>query len=231
MTPLNVEKRRTRTYQLYLKLNKKRYKNYITSDEAWFYLSDAGGKRTVQYIDCHRTAQDADARPTGGHSKKLMVWIASSSHGFFRPIFVDGKAKVNKEYYQERILRPFIKEYREKYGYLNLIYQQDSASSHTAKSTLDMLQEENIPFLPPHEWPSGSPDLSPCDYWLWPELKRRVNMRKVTTLNGLERVIREELEKIPQDMIENALAAWPKRVYKVYLAKGGHIENKRRRSK
>lgn len=227
MTSLNIEKRRMRTHPLYLKLNKNKWRNFITSDEAWFYLNSTGGKRVVQYIDRHQTVQEADVRPTGGQSKKLMVWMAFSSHGFFKPIFVDGKAKVDKLYYQERILKPFIKEYRERFGHLHLTFQQDGASSHTAHSSVKLLEDENIPFLRPSEWPSGSPDLSPCDYWLWPEIKRRVNRRKVRSLAGLKLAIKEEVKKIPHSMIERALAAWPKRVRQVYLARGGYIENRR----
>lgn len=95
---------------------------------------------------------------------------------------------------------------------------------HTASSTIKFLKNSNIPFIGPDEWPSGSPDLSPCDYWLWENLKSQVNKRKVRTLSGLKRAIADEIAKVPREMVINALNSWSKRVYDVYKAKGGYIE-------
>lgn len=38
-----------------------------------------------------------------------MVWVAMSANGMFKPIFVEPKAKINANYYQEKILKPFFK--------------------------------------------------------------------------------------------------------------------------
>lgn len=50
-------------------------------------------------------------------------------------------------------------------------YQQDGAPPHTARATIDYLEEafggrliaKNSKF----EWPPNSPDLNPLDYWFW----------------------------------------------------------------
>ncbi|CAI9536326.1 unnamed protein product [Staurois parvus] len=43
----------------------------------------------------------------------------------------------------------------------------------------------------PHEWPATSPDLTPCDFFLWGLLKEQVYSTKPKTLEELEGRLRE----------------------------------------
>ena len=47
----------------------------------------------------------------------------------------------------------------------------------------------------------NSPDNSPLDYFYWTYLKRRINKRKVRTIGGLKKAIREEVKNTPQSVI------------------------------
>ncbi len=49
------------------------------------------------------------------------------------------------------------------------------------------------------EWPSQSPDLNPIEN-LWRQLKVRVARRQPRNLNDLERICKEEWDKIPPEM-------------------------------
>jgi len=44
------------------------------------------------------------------------------------------------------------------------VFQQDSAPSHHAHQTVELLQRETPKFITPDLWPSNSPDLYPVDY-------------------------------------------------------------------
>ncbi len=52
------------------------------------------------------------------------------------------------------------------------------------------------------EWPSQSPDRNPIEN-LWRELKVRVAKRQPRNLNDLERICKEEWDKIPPEMCVN----------------------------
>jgi hypothetical protein len=45
-------------------------------------------------------------------------------------------------------------------------------------------------------WPACSPDLMPCDFYLWGSLKDKVYKRNLHTLHELEENIWEEISRI-----------------------------------
>ena len=196
----------------------------ITSDEAWFYLSNNQGKTRGQYIKKTFNRSVAETVSHVSHPKGTMVWVAFAADGFFTPIFVNPGAKINASYYCKNVLEPFSKEFHERYRGNDRLFQQDPAPAHTAKLTLKFQKEKNIPFLRPDQWMPSSPDCAPYDYWLCGYLKNRVNSRKINTVKGLQKAIKEEV-KIPIPMIMRALKSWPKRCRKVYYSKEGHIKN------
>nr|XP_042895150.1 uncharacterized protein LOC122268807 [Parasteatoda tepidariorum] len=107
------------------------------------------------------------------------------------------------------------------------VFHQDSAPSHASKVTQKFLTDQQVQFLRPEQWIPNSPDAALCDYFLWGHLKNKLNNRRISTLRGLQRAIREEVKKIPQEIILRALKSWPKRCRQIYYAGGRHIEKHR----
>ncbi|GBL87630.1 hypothetical protein AVEN_165228-1 [Araneus ventricosus] len=94
---------------------------------------------------------------------------------------------------------------------LNVSQQVDSAPSHASRVTQKFLTDQQVQFLRPQQWMPHSPDAAPCGYFLWGHLKNKLNKRRVSTLRSLQKAIREEVKKIPQEIILRALKSWPKR--------------------
>uniref|UniRef100_A0A4W5N700 Tc1-like transposase DDE domain-containing protein n=1 Tax=Hucho hucho TaxID=62062 RepID=A0A4W5N700_9TELE len=65
---------------------------------------------------------------------------------------------------------------------------------HTAKRTQEWLQDKSLNVL---EWPSQIPDLNLIEH-LWRDLKIAVQQRSPSNLKELERICREEWEKLPK---------------------------------
>ena len=58
------------------------------------------------------------------------------------------------------------------------------------------------------EWPARSPDLTPCDFWLWAELRTRLyypGRREFGNLNELENTIRTLMNEIPLDHFRKSM--------------------------
>ncbi len=96
------------------------------------------------------------------------------------------------------------------------VFQHDNDPKHTAKATKEWLKKKHIKVL---EWPSQSPDLNPIEN-LWRELKVRVAKRQPRNLNDLERICKEEWDKIPPEMCANLVANYKKRLTSVIANKG-----------
>ena len=169
LTSSNIMKRRQRSRQLYRRLAHHRYKKFITTDEAWFYLDASSGKRKVCYIK--KTDPDYDRmiiQQNTSRPKGFMVWGCVSSKGKITLRFVVPGTKVNSNYYINKVLKPFLardaphlfpKKHRIKW-----YFHQDSAPSHTSKVTIQFFNEKKINYIKPEEWMPSSPDAAPMDY-------------------------------------------------------------------
>ena len=111
-------------------------------------------------------------------------------------------------------------------GKRSYLFMQDGARAHTAKDTMELLNDQDflIP-LTPEMWPPNSPDLNPVDYCIWAELERRVYRgRIITTLDELRKAIITEWNRFPQAIINASIDSFRKRLEMVVKNRGRHIE-------
>ncbi|GFV98859.1 7SK snRNA methylphosphate capping enzyme [Trichonephila clavipes] len=89
-----------------------------------------------------------------------------------------------------------------------LWFQQDGATCHTARATIDLLKDtfgdRLISRFRPVNWPPKSCDLTPLDYFLWGYVKSLVYADKPQTLDHLEDNIRRVIADIRPQMLEKS---------------------------
>jgi hypothetical protein len=105
-------------------------------------------------------------------------------------------------------------------------FHQDSSPSHTSKQTIQFLNENKINYIKPEESISSSPDAAPMDYSIWGYLKQRLNRTNTKSLGELNKKLLIEWRKMSQTYIDKVLASWPKRVLRIYNARGYHVEHR-----
>lgn len=133
----------------------------IMDDETYFTLkNDKIPNNSFYYATC---SGDAPVKQrTSAHRKfeqKLMMWIAISPKGISKPFFFkSGEAVHQKTYSQciEKCLVPFI---HQKYTNTPYIFWPDLASSHTAKSTLDLFKRHALNVVPKDCNPPNAPQI------------------------------------------------------------------------
>ncbi|GFV88850.1 transposable element Tc3 transposase [Trichonephila clavipes] len=81
-----------------------------------------------------------------------------------------GIVRVNGDRYRAMITNFFIPELNN-HDVQELVFQQDGATCHTARATIDLLKDTFgdglISRFGPVNWPPRSCDLTPPDYFLW----------------------------------------------------------------
>lgn len=85
----------------------------------------------------------------------------------------------------------------------------DNAPAHNANLTLALIGQLGWTRLPQ---PSYSPDLSPCDFWLYSRLKKNLCGVKYPNLDALKEAVLDEIANITALEYRHCLlVSWPKR--------------------
>ena len=72
--------------------------------------------------------------------------------------------------------------------------------------------------------PPYSPDLSPCDVFLFPRLKKMLSGNKYVSRSSLGSTVYQCLQQIPKEDYLSAFRDWVKRLQKCVSVKGEYFE-------
>ncbi|GFS77532.1 transposable element Tcb2 transposase [Trichonephila clavipes] len=133
---------------------------------------------------------------------------------------------VNGDGYRAIITNFFIPELNN-HDVQELWFQQDGATCHTARATIDLLKDTFgdclISRFGPVNWPPRSCDLIPLDYFLWGYVKSLVYADKPQTLDHLEDNIRRVIADIRPQMLEKVIEKWTSRLDYIRSSRGSHM--------
>ncbi|GFR59309.1 transposase [Elysia marginata] len=102
-------------------------------------------------------------------------------------------------YYVQNVLsqvKSAINEQRPKVSTSRSLLRHENAGPHKARATTQSLRELGFQVLP---HPTYSPDLTPCDFWLFPILKDRLVGRKFDRIQDLAKAVNSKLRTIPKE--------------------------------
>ncbi|KAF2362962.1 Homeobox domain-like [Trinorchestia longiramus] len=173
-------------------------------------------------------AYDPSEVPPVMQSKNLasvMVFAAVASYGkVMPPHFIEAGLKINTAEYLKilkDVLMPWI---RRNYDPFKVMLVQDSAPAHGAKKVQDFLKE-NLPLMVPKDiWPSSSPDLNVCDYWLFGVIEEKSNITSHPSVNSLKSAIRRAFRNLDPEDVKRSCSRFRSRISQIIDAKGSHIE-------
>ncbi|GFV30447.1 transposable element Tcb1 transposase [Trichonephila clavipes] len=106
----------------------------------------------------------------------------------------------------------------------DLWFQQDGATCHTARATIDLLKDtfgdRLISRFGPVNWPPRSCDLTMLDYFLWGYVKSLVYADKPQTLDHLKDNIHPVIADIRPQMLEKVIENWTSRLDYIRASRG-----------
>ncbi len=108
-------------------------------------------------------------------------------------------------------------------------FQQDGATAHTAGISISLLKQ----WFPSRlisrrgnvEWPARSPDLAPCDFFLWGYLKEKVYRHRPQSIQDLKKAISLEIRRIPKEITDQVMRSFRERLRQCADIGGCHLND------
>lgn len=201
----------------------RRLDEIVTGDETWVY-----------HYEPHRKAQNKAWVPKGRRSpqiarrcrsqKKVLYTVFFNTKGIVLQKPCKAGETINAKYYRDSVLaevKHFYKKTRPKTGMRGIKILHDNAPAHKSKLVQEYLTQENVETLP---HPAYSPDLAPCDFFLFPRLKKCLAGRSFSNRSALGTAVFQCLSHIPQSDYRGAFLQWIERLKKCVAAKGEYFE-------
>ncbi len=197
----------------------------LWSDETKIELFGLNSKRYVwrKPGTAHHLSNTVPTVKHGGGS--IMLWGCFSAAGTSCPVLsdfnqsswlVEIEGKMNASKYSDILDENLLQSAQDLRLGRRFTFQQDNDPKHTAKITKEWLHNNSVTVL---EWPSQSPDLNPIEH-LWRDLNMAAHQCLPSNLTELERICKEEWQRIPKSRCEKLVASFPKRLMAVLNQKG-----------
>ena len=186
----------------------------VTCDESWTYFYEPETKRQSSHWNHAGSPGPKKARQSKSTHKLLMIPFFDST-GMIYMYWVPTGLTVNKKYYVE-VLREFSKRFLGKRPALfksgQQHFQQDNAPVHNSILVTDYLSKMGIKTIPQ---PPYSPDLAPCDFWLFPKLKEELRGCCYETIEEMKEAVMKVIDMFTQEdfhevvgMVQQVHCSW-----------------------
>ena len=201
----------------------KRFSDVATGDECWISFFTTRDKQSNMVW-----LSDEEPRPQilkeGFRSRKRLFTIFFNSQG---PMCVDvmpQQSTITAQYYTDQVL-PQVLEHQAKFAPTRrrsrLLLHHDNAAPHKARLSVQFLEQQGITLLP---HPPYSPDLAPCDFWLFPKIKGAIAGKQFHRIQDLARTVNSELRGIPTSEYRDCFMKWRRRMERCIEAGGEYFE-------
>ena len=207
----------------YKSCDKKRLSELLTGDETWVYFFEPQRR-----VDNKQWIKKGQPRPTiakrSRSAKKVMYAIFFNSNGPVAQIPTPNGKTVTGKFYRDTVLKQVKKKYQKKRpatGLRGIHLIHDNASAHKSQLVQDFLDKEKVVQLP---HPPYSPDLSPCDFFLFPRLKKMLAGRRYNSKSALGSAVHQCLNSIPVKDYQAAFTDWISRLQKCVSVNGDYFE-------
>jgi len=153
---------------------------------------------------------------------KIDAHLLFDSQGIDHKEFVPPGQTVNQTFYREVLERLRKRVVRVRPGTARTwMLHHDNAPCHTAVSINELLAKQSFPVVPQSPY---LPDLSPCDFRLFPRLKNHLKGRHFGTLHNIQKSVTDELKGIPAEAFQHCYEQWKQCLRHCVAAQGNYFE-------
>lgn len=195
----------------------------ITGDETWVYGYDPETKVQSSVWKSPSSPRPKKARQSRSKTKVLLT-VFFDSDGVVHHEYAPPGQTVNTDYYLRvlRNLRDAVRRKRpEKWSTGNWELHHDNAPAHSAQRVQEFLTKHGIPQV---RQPPYSPDLAPCDFFLFPTLKKTLKGRRFEDLESIRTNATEKLRHFTETDFQSCFRQWKVRWTKCVQSQGEYFE-------
>lgn len=191
-----------------------------TGDETWIHYYEPKRKQQnmVWIAEGEHPPQIAKRERT---RDKVMYAIFFNGNGPIAQIPVPSGSTVTGCLYSQSILPQVQLAYMEKHGSSTLRIHHDNAPAHRSAVVMEYLEENNIQLIP---HPPYSPDLAPCDFWLFSRLKDHLRGNRYESRSQLGSAIYQYMKAIPVEDYRSCFQQWKNRLRRCVEVQGDYFE-------
>lgn len=194
----------------------------VTCDETWVYHYTPESKMASKEWRRKDEACPVKAK-TRLSAGKVLATVFWDYRGVLLIDFLHERRTVNAAYYCQ-LLESSKAAYRNRRRGMpirNVILLHDNARPHTAILTRDKLEKMHWEIL---DHPPYSPDLSPCDFFLFAPMKQSLGGERFENNEDVEEYVRNWLSTRPQTFFEEGMFKLSNRWQKCVEHEGGYVE-------
>ena len=198
----------------------------VTGDETWIYHFQPDSKAKNKVWVSSEGDRPVNARCCKT-SNRMLYAIFFDSKGPVLQIPVPKGSSVTVKFYRESVLTQLVDFYqktRPHPGVHGIKLLHDNASAHKSAMVQEYLKESGHDVL---NHPPYSPDLSPCDFWLFPRLKKMLAGHRFESRCGIGSALYHCLPHIPKEDYQAAFRKWVDQCKMSVEADGAYFEGLR----
>lgn len=198
----------------------------ITCDETWIFQYDPETKCQSMHWKTPESPRMKKARMSKSKLKAMLI-VFFDINGIIMIDWVPEGQTVNQKYYKEVLikLRERVRKKRPdlwKNG--SWILHQDNAPAHNALSVKQFLADKRIPVL---DHPPYSPDLAPCDFYLFPKVKSSLKGTHFQSVEQVKAKTADLLKRLTTDELQHCFEQWKTRMQRCIDRQGEYVEGDR----
>ena len=209
--------------KLYKGADPRRLFEVVTGDETWVLYSTPLSKEANKVWKESHSDPPMIPRPDF-RSSKVMYCIFFDGYGPVAQIIVPKGQTITGNFYTSQCLREFeqiLFKRRPSTGAKGLKLLHDNARPHKTKQVKAKIASMGMVEL---EHPPYSPDLAPCDFYLFPKLKEYLSGRHFDTNAALGSAIFQYLNLIPPEDYKKVFEQWLERLQRCINNRGEYFE-------
>ena len=193
-------------------------------NETWVYEYDPETKHQSSQWKSADSPRPKKVRQVRSKMKVMLI-VFFDMEGIVHYEYVPQGQTVNQQFYLQvlkRLRLAVSRKMPQKQPAGAWALHHDNAPAHTAHSIQVFLASHDI--LVVQQTPY-SPDMAPCDFWLFPQLKTVMKVKRFEDTDTIKKNATSTLNTIPKDSFKKCSQQWQDRWKQCVSSQGEYIEN------